>query len=218
MDLCLLTLYATHSPRWWQGTSVKDVWLSWWALATLIKARNPPLLICWEIWLARNKLIFWNIISIWHTISAHILAIYHLILYDDVIPSTRTTIPEDINGDYPWAYFDGSAQDGGCGGGADILYLYYTHFKNIHMGLGMGTNNYAKLITLRHLLQFSLQKHCRNIQIFGDSKIVIYLINKNSSCHSYTLRHIVEEAHTLIALFDLFVSPHIYRDRNQISD
>ena len=46
------------------------------------------------------------------------------------------------------------------------------------MGLGGGKNNYAKLITTKHLIQFAIEKDCRNLQMFGDSKIVCNWIIK----------------------------------------
>lgn len=97
VDLWHSTLLASHTPSRWQGTSVKDTWLSWWASITPNKARNLPLLICWAIWLAQNQCMFRKIIPRWHTTSAHILAIYHLLSNEDVTPPTRTIIPEAIN-------------------------------------------------------------------------------------------------------------------------
>jgi len=79
----------------------------------------------------------------------------------------RHIVPEDINHTHPWAYFDGSTQEAGCGGRA-ILYLFESHHFQIQMGLGRGTNNFAELITAKYLIQFALEKHCRNLQIFGD--------------------------------------------------
>ena len=61
------------------------------------------------------------------------------------------------------------------------------------MGLGHGTNNHAELISLRHLIYFSILHHCRKIQIFGDSKIVIDWFNNTVSCNAYTLRSIMDE-------------------------
>jgi len=102
--------------------------------------------------------------------------------------------------------------------GGAILYLSNTHLFKIQMGLGNGTNNFAELITLRHLLQFSLVKQCRHLQIYGDSKIIINWFNNISIYHAFSLRHILDDALCLRAHFDTIVCHHIYRDRNQVSD
>lgn len=86
------------------------------------------------------------------------------------------------------------------------------------MGLGGGTNNFTDLITAKHLIQFALEKHCKNLQIFGDLKIVCNWINKTSNCYSHTLRPILDEAHRLISFFDNFSCCHIYRKHNSLAD
>lgn len=63
---------------------------------------------------------------------------------------------------FPWAYFDGSAQQDGCGEGV-VLHLSEDHYFKIKMGLGRGTNNYLELNSLRLLLIFSLEKGCRQL-------------------------------------------------------
>ena len=86
------------------------------------------------------------------------------------------------------------------------------------MGLDNGTNKFAELITLRHLLQFYLEKECRHVQIFGDSKIVINWFNNTSICHAHTLMNILDDALLLKSHFDSINCHHIYRERNQIFD
>lgn len=67
----------------------------------------------------------------------------------------RTIGPRRIDKSRPWAFFDGAAQPHGCGG-SFILYISDQHFYKVQLGLGEGTNNYAKLITLIRLLHFAL--------------------------------------------------------------
>jgi len=86
------------------------------------------------------------------------------------------------------------------------------------MGLSRGTNNYAELNILRLLLLFSLEKVCRKLEIFGDSKIIINWFNQLSNFHVHTLRNLLEEDLTLKSQFDLVIYHHIYRERNQVSD
>jgi len=135
------------------------------------KSINLPLLVCWELWIARNQAIFNLRPPHWPTI------LHHTIVDFDLIPDVVSSAPprilrlEIIDKSKPWAYFDGSAQDVGCGGGA-ILYLNESHCFKIQINLGRGTNNFAELCTAKHIIYFAIQKQCRHLQLFGDSKIV----------------------------------------------
>ena len=86
------------------------------------------------------------------------------------------------------------------------------------MVLGNGSNNYVEFISLRHLLQFALKKQCRNMQVYGDSKIIINCLNNISNYHAYSLRHILDDALHLSALFYTIICHHIYREHNQVFD
>lgn len=85
---------------------------------------------------------------------------------------------EHIYFSIPWAYFNGVAQ--GCGGGI-LLHLFEFHHFKIQIGLEVGTNNFAELISLRHLLHFALAHSCNHLHIFGDSKIIINWFNNTNS-------------------------------------
>lgn len=86
------------------------------------------------------------------------------------------------------------------------------------MGLGRGKNNFSKLITTKYTIQYALEKQCRNLQLFGDSKIVCNWINKTADYNANSLRHIMDEIHRLINIFDTFVCHHIYKKRNTVVD
>lgn len=86
------------------------------------------------------------------------------------------------------------------------------------MHLGRGTNNFADLATAKHLLHFALERNCTQLQLFGDSKLVCNWLNRSSHCSTFSLKHILDEAHTLIASFDNFVCCHIYRECNTGAD
>lgn len=104
------------------------------------------------------------------------------------------------------------------GGGGFILYLSEQHYFKVKMGLGVGTNNFEKFITLRHLLHFSLYHDCRDIQIYGDSNNTINWISKNTRCHAYTLLNIMDEVMHFIPLFNSILFFHIYREHNHSVD
>jgi len=129
----------------------------------------------------------------------------------------RPHVPPLIDKSTPWAYFDGIAQQQECGGGF-ILYISDHHYFKFKMGLCAGTNNFAELITLRHLLHFSLGHNCMNINIFGDSKIIINWFNNTTACHIHTLSNILDEINIFKAQFNIIKCNHIYREHNSCAD
>lgn len=72
---------------------------------------------------------------------------------DEQVVKIRNIALEVIDKEHPWAYFDGSAQEQGCGGGI-ILHISESHYFHICLGLGEGTNNFVELLTIFHLLYF----------------------------------------------------------------
>jgi len=181
------------------------------------KAKNMPLLSYWSIWIARNQSIFNLKAPHWPSILLHTIADFDLLPEEDTNTPPRTIIPETIDKSKPWAYFDGSTQEAGCGGGV-ILFLNDTHCFKIQINLGKGTNNYVELNTAKHLIHFALEQHCSHLQLFGNSKIVCNWINNASHCNAFSLRHILGEAQRLISSFDSFVCRHIYREQNTMTD
>lgn len=115
----------------------------------------------------------------------------------------------------PWAYFDGASQNNNqlCGRGA-LLYLSESLFFKLKMGLETGTNNYARLTSLKLLLLFAGEKGVKTIQIFGDSMTVINWTQKTQKCHNILLLSLLEEIFRILDPFDSFSLQHIYRERN----
>ena len=126
-------------------------------------------------------------------------------------------VPERIDCSRPWAYFDGAATAQGCWGGA-ILHLNDNNHYQLRLGLGPGTNNYAKLQCLRLLMAFAWEKICNTIQIFGDSLLVVNWFNAHVFCHSHTLSALLWKVHHLRTLFDIISMDHIYRSQNYVVD
>jgi ribonuclease HI len=54
-----------------------------------------------------------------------------------------------------------------------VLHLTSDHFFHLKLGVGIGTNNQAKLIALWVLLNFAQDKGIRLLQVVGDSKLVV---------------------------------------------
>ena len=163
---------SIHFSRKWAGDDISSAWDDWFNRHKGSKLQSLPLIISWYVWLARNRSIFDNRPVCWPHIAACIVSEYNEMPKPQQPRVRRPHAPPLINKNTPWAFFDGAANQQGCGGGF-ILFLSEQYFYKVKMGLGAGTNNFAELITLRHLLHFSLGHHCININIFGDSKIII---------------------------------------------
>eukprot|EP00253_Pinus_taeda_P033090 PITA_33090 len=209
---------STHYPslKDWQGPNIMEAW-SGWCREHSGKSIHLPLLVCWAIWIARNQIIFQNKAPHWPIILSHTIADYDLL--PEVVPKNpiRTNKPISLDKSKPWTFFDGSAQEAGCGGGA-LLYLNDDHYYKIQIKLGRGTNNFAELNTTKHIIHFAIQKQCSHLQLFGDSQIVCNWLNDASHCYAFSLRHILEETKRLITSFESFICSHIYREHNTDAD
>ena len=66
----------------------------------------------------------------------------------------------------------------------------YISFK---AGLGHGTNNYAELLGLKLLLKLALENNITNLQVFGDSQLVINWVNRLYRMHNMILSPLLSE-------------------------
>jgi len=182
-----------------------------------LKTINLPIIVNWAIWKTRNNVIFDNKPIQWPLLEASIVAALKELPDPPPPPSRQPTPPPTIDTGTPWAFFNGAANQQSCGGGI-ILHISENHLYKIKAGLGTGTNNFAELITLRHLLHFALRHHCTSINIFGDSQIIINWINGTTTCHMHSLSIILHEAQTLKSAFNNISISHIYRVHNKGAD
>lgn len=119
----------------------------------------------------------------------------------------------------PWAYFDGTSQKNGplCGGGA-LLHLFASHFYKLKMGLGLGSNNYVELMSLKLLIPFAWEQCVNSLQIFGDSMHVVNWTKKIQKCHNVILLPQLEEILGILDSFDSIFVRHIYRERKMAAN
>jgi hypothetical protein len=197
----------------WEGPSIETTWQQWTQHTSYKNIKAFPFIICWGIWLARNKEIFQDQPSLPELTASQGLAILSHFPQEKDIPPIHPTFPTPIDLSKPWAYFDDASQTNNqiCGGGA-TLYLSNKHLFKIKMGLGPGTNNYVELLALKLLLQFVGEKGVQNLQIFGDSKNVINWTRKQQSCHNIFLQPLLEEIFRLLDALDSYSLKHVYRE------
>ena len=117
----------------------------------------------------------------------------------------RRNMDFDLDKSYPWGFFDGAAQNDLCGGGA-YLYLSESHYFSLSMGLGVGTNNFAEIMSLKFLLIFVVEKGIKRLTVLGDSMNVINWTNQTQTIQA------------VIQTLDIFSCRHVYRENNQKAD
>ena len=86
------------------------------------------------------------------------------------------------------------------------------------MGLGTGTNDYAELMTLKLLLCFVDERNCRQLEVYGDSMVVIKWMNKIQKCRTASLDALFEETTHSLSFFESISFTHVYREQNKEVD
>lgn len=129
-------LHALYLTIRWHGQSVTHAWYLWCAACRDTKFHFLPLLICWSIWLTRNGIIFKDKLARWPYTVAKIITAYYEIHEDDHTTVGRVVTPKTIDRSIPWAFFDGTTQAQGSGGG-NLFHITESHHFKIKMGLGL---------------------------------------------------------------------------------
>ena len=196
---------------------MEEAWKAWSSSPQTTQLKALPLIHIWGIWLARNRDIFLEKASSPEEVARKGLDIIAYFPQERNTPPPRIIVPEQINKNNPWAFFDGASQNLTCGGGA-CLFLTQNHYFKISLGLGAGTNNYAELMTLKLLLCFTIERNCRNLQVFGDSMVVINWLNKTQKCRNASLDVLYEETCRSLSFFESISFKHVYREHNEEAD
>eukprot|EP00253_Pinus_taeda_P027841 PITA_27841 len=201
----------------WVSQNITEAWSEWTVRHKGTKSMSLPAIVTWHIWKARNQIVFQDKLPHWNLLGARIIAAYNELPEPPPAHVRRPHPPPLIDQSTPWAFFDGAANQQSCGGGI-IIHKSNQHFYRIKAGLGTGSNNYAELITLRHLLHFALGHNITCINIFGDSKIIINWFNNIAICHIHTLSIILHEIQEFKSAFNNISCLHIYREHNENAD
>ena len=93
-----------------------------------------------------------------------------------------------------------------------------SHVIKLWMGDGCGSNMRDEVLVSWALLWFVRRKYVLNIQIIGDSKVVIDWVIGSSSLDSMVLDHWISRVKSLIYEFSSIYFRHIYREFNSESD
>jgi hypothetical protein len=175
-----------------------------------------PSIICWHIWLERNKVLFEE----GHKTS--IAGVIYRILgwlgksKKKLHPTTKKNLPPKILLRRPIGWFDGVAQRNGqlSGAGGVIRINSQTRYRWM-LNCGPGTNTRAELLGVWALLSLAICLHIYDLQVVGDSKIVIDWLNKTSDIQVLGLTFWKERIEALIPEFSALDFMHSYRDFNR---
>lgn len=201
----------------WGSGFLEEAWTKWWHQYPDGNMRNLPLIICWGVWIARNRCIFQDKETPVTATAIQCVSIYSSIPDPEVKKSQAQIKAGNIKEGIPWAFFDGASQNNRAGAGM-VIHVNANHILKASVGLGTGTNNFAEMSALRLLLCWLIQRNILTIQIFGDSLNVINWVNGKSSCKNQILKPLLEDLQVLKTSFNSFSLCHIYRDSNDSAD
>ena len=122
----------------------------------------------------------------------------------------------ELDKSVPWGFFDGATQNNSCGGGA-LIFLSETHFFELVVGLGEGSNNFTELMSLK-LLIFVGEKGCINQIFFGDSMNVINWTKGTQHCRNIRTTNILTSIKEVLNSFVSFSCRHVYKNNNKEAD
>ena len=134
-------------------------------------------------------------------------------------PKIRMLVPPEINNDIPWAYFDGASQgDPPLGGLGGVLYLSENHKIQARFAPGNCTNNKVELAALHLVLNLAINNNISQLQVFGDSKMVVDWVNRKIQINAPHLQQLLNAIRRLLEFFTGFRISHICRELNMEVD
>ena len=167
--------------------------------------------------MARNGAIFKDKASIPEITGSQTVGLYKALPEYIRAAEQRRILDIELDKTHPWGFFDGAAQNERCGGGA-VLFLSDSHHFTLTMGLGVGSNNYAELMSLKLLLIFAIEKGINRLSVCGDSLNVIYWIMHIQECRNVRIANILSALQNVIQSLDAFQCRHVYRENNKEAD
>ena len=103
--------HLLSSSSKWEGPTLEDAWKIWSTSPQTTRIRALTLLHMWGIWLARNKVIFHEESNSLEKVAQEGLDILSYPPKTKNSPNLRIIIPEQLDKNIPWDFFDGASQD-----------------------------------------------------------------------------------------------------------
>ena len=99
-----------------------------------------------------------------------------------------------------------------------MLYLSDNHKIQERFSLVHCANNKEKLATLHLVLNMAINKNISQLQVFGDSKIVVDWVNRKIQINAPHLQQLLNTIRRLLEFFTSFRIYNIYRELNMEFD
>jgi ribonuclease HI len=180
----------------WEEDTLVNASTSWFKNKVVREFRYFPIVVCWAIQRSHNESIFQNCRQ-----SPEQVFYRNLYCYEEYKDQSRLKEPHQnqidplmINERRPWHFFDGASNDnpGKCGAGG-CLYLNPSHVVFFSLGMGLGSNNWAELSTLAALLRLAVEIRVEDLQVHGDSKLIIHWLNGTSNIQNLRLKAVMNQ-------------------------
>lgn len=154
----------------WSDGSIDELLHRWYLLFP--DSISFPLFFIWGIWKLRNHILFDGAIFNFQSSLQYILQILSGALKKRINYKSKSMYCPLITDNGPFGFFDGVEQCGRCRAGG-LFVISNSDYYELSLGCGMGSNTRAELLALWCLLHFMCPFHLSNVQIYGDSSIII---------------------------------------------
>lgn len=183
-----------------------------------------PYFMIWEVWKARNSLIFENRTPFcdgicYKTIAAHkeFTSIHADIGGRNYLNMRNRLAPPVLI--FPCGFFDGAAMGRrGMGGAGAVIHISCSVSIHIWLNLGIGTNTRSELCAFWLLLFWARLRKITSLVVLGDSLSIISWARGSSSLKVLLLSHWMDAARKLILEFDSIHFEHVFREVNLEAD
>jgi ribonuclease HI len=212
----LTAAYSVSSP--WGGSSITNCFDTWLKKEKVFNIL--PSLACWFIWLERNKCIFESRIPSTQGVALKIRGIlenlFGLRPRKGKSPRIKKT-PAITLASVAW--FDGATQANGIlSGVGGVIKLSGNICYRWTLNCGPGTNTRAELLGVWASLILATRLDIDQLQVLGDSKIVIDWLNNRGTLQVTSLMGWLDRILELKNSFNIIRFAHIYREENGEAD
>ena len=108
-------------------------------------------------------------------------------------------VPPEINKTVPWDFFDGASQgDPPLGGLGGVIYFSDKHKVQANFYPSHCTNNKEELAALHTVLNLAINNNISQLQVFGDSKMVVDWVNRKIQINAPSLQQLLRAIRRLL--------------------
>jgi len=116
----------------------------------------------------------------------------------------------------PWGLFDGACEGHPLVFGVGVIFhLRKNHYIHICYVLGSSTNNRVEFISLWTLLEATIKKDVKKMQVLGDSKLVIEWAKQKIKVQDIRLESLLKDIKFPFRSFEWISFSHILQEVNE---